>query len=224
MSKLENFAYLKASNSNSKKAPLIVMFHGYGSNKEDLFDLRNIFGDRFDYLALQGPVDLSHMGGQNSYAWFNLEFTDRGIRYNTEEIDPLITKMVATLTDIKKRYAANRPLYVLGFSQGAMLCHALLLKAGHLIDAAACLSGRKVDELFTGKQDWKGLENKPVFISHGISDEVIPINVGGRAIRDFYKTSPVNMLYKEYNMGHGIDYECQRHLTTWLGKVFSGKL
>ena len=217
MSQLE---YLHAQDAKSKDAPLVIMFHGYGSNKEDLFGLKPLFQNKTNVISVQAPIDLSHLGGWGAYAWFNLDFMPDGIHYKMKEVDKAIQQAIEFVEFAKAKHATEKSkIIVLGFSQGAMLCHAITLKAPKLVDASACLSGRMVDELFNDEPDFSALKDHPMFISHGTEDEVIPINVGGRGINKYYDGKGLNVTYREYRMAHGIDVDCQRDLVSWFNSV-----
>ena len=217
---MSQLQYLHAQDAKSKDAPLIIMFHGYGSNKEDLFGLKSLFNKKANTISVQAPIDLSYLGGYGSYAWFNLDFLPTGIPYKITEVDQAIAKAIEFVEYAKSKYATTKSkIIVLGFSQGAMLCHAVTLKAPKLVDASACLSGRMVDELFHNQHDFSKLKNHPMFISHGTEDEVIPINVGGRGIKKYYADKGLDITYQEYRMAHGIDFDCQRDLVQWFNKL-----
>ena len=217
---MSQLQYIHSIDAKSKDAPLIIMFHGYGSNKEDLFGLKPLFRNKANIISVQAPIDLSHLGGWGAYAWFNLDFMPDGIHYKMSEVDTAIEKAINFVEYAKDKYATDKSkIIVLGFSQGAMLCHAITLKAPKLIDASACLSGRMVDELFHDQHDFSLLKNHPIFISHGVDDEVIPIEVGGRGINKYYADKGLQLTYQEYDMAHGINVNCERDLVQWFNDL-----
>jgi phospholipase/carboxylesterase len=200
-------------NNSVESENCVVMLHGYGANKYDLFELKQFF-PKIHVISLEGPLDLAMMGAPGGRAWFNLEFTPYGISYNEEEIVDVLTKLAKEIKSIKDRF---KNVILLGFSQGCILTHGLLLQNPDLISAAICLSGRFSERVFL--DDFKpNLDGKPVFISHGLYDDVIPIQ-SGRQIMDFYKTTQADVTIKEYGMGHEISPNCTHDFEEWFTKL-----
>ena len=191
----------------------LVLLHGFGADENDLFDLKSLFPGTH-VISYRAPIDLSSFGYPGGRAWFPLDFTPYGIQYNDDEIKKAITIVTE---DVYKLRSLYEKLYICGFSQGAILTHALLLNNEVPLDGIAALSGRFNESIF--KDELKAnIENKDVFLSHGKVDEVIPIE-SGRQIFSYYESSKANVFSKEYFMGHGIDPECQMDLKTWYSKL-----
>ena len=71
---------------------------------------------------------------------------------------PLVAKTKEFVkTACKDFKCENSKIFLLGFSQGAMLIHGLILSKSLKLNGAACLSGRMVPYLFDPKRDWTGL-------------------------------------------------------------------
>ena len=109
---------------------------------------------------------------------------------------------------------------VMGFSQGAMISHALLLKGLVPLAGIAACSGRLVHELIddadAAKQNVPA--DLPVLLTHGTLDELIPIE-NGHALRDFYQTTPAHLTYVEEPVGHGIGSDGAAALAAWSRQV-----
>ena len=63
---------IRKSNNINKKAGSIFMFHGYGSNKEDLFSLEQFFPKSYTVVSFDAPISLPFGG----YSWFNIDYSD----------------------------------------------------------------------------------------------------------------------------------------------------
>ncbi|MCM8543372.1 MAG: hypothetical protein NE328_24090 [Lentisphaeraceae bacterium] len=204
---------LKKIDNGLKSNTCVVLLHGFGADEHDLFDLRRLFSG-VHVVSFQAPIDLSESGYMGGRAWFNLDFTPYGIEYDEEGVISAIATITAELKTIRGKFDK---LYICGFSQGAILTHAVFLQDNIVIDGIAALSGRYNESIFdeANKENIKG---KPVFLSHGTQDEVIPIS-SGRQIFDFYQSSEAEVFSREYSMGHGIDLDCQKDLMKWFSEL-----
>lgn len=196
--------------------PLLVTFHGYGSHMGDLHELRQVLDDRFHVISAQAPVDLSRMGMPGGWAWFDLVFTPgEGIGYDPAGAEQAIEQADAFLVQALEHSGADPDrVFLLGFSQGSMIAHALLLRGQVPVAGIAACSGRLVEEVFGDATSAEHLDGRRLFVSHGRFDDVIPVDCG-RRIRDWYASTPVVMEYHEYDMAHGIDPDCARDLAGW---------
>ena len=191
----------------------VVLLHGFGADENDLFDLQVLFPDAH-VVSFQAPIDLTPYGYFGGRAWFPLEFTPYGIEYNEDEVKKAIDLVEGELSSLRPKF---EKLYVCGFSQGSILTHAVFLNNNVPVDGIAGLSGRFNDSIFRDELK-ENIEGKPAFLSHGTEDDVIPI-VSGRQIFSFYADSKADVFSKEYRMGHGIDFECQKDLKDWYSKL-----
>ena len=63
---------IRKSNNTNKKAGSIFMFHGYGSNKEDLFSLEQYLPQSHTIISLEAPLKLPFGG----FSWFDIDYSD----------------------------------------------------------------------------------------------------------------------------------------------------
>ncbi|HEO65903.1 MAG TPA: hypothetical protein ENI73_08545 [Spirochaetes bacterium] len=197
---------------SGKPAPLLLMFHGYGSSKEDLFGLSTHLDTRFRVISIQGPDRIDESGLTIGFSWFPIYMTEQGIGYDQKTAEQIIPRVHDFILAMAKEYNAQ-DVFLLGFSQGAMVCHAVLLAYPKLLRGVAALSGR-ASHLFDKTYRLDYLKDFPLFVSHGVHDDIIPID-SGRQIRDFYQKTPVNLDYQEYSMGHEINMDCLKDLQRW---------
>jgi phospholipase/carboxylesterase len=194
--------------------PLLVVLHGFGANMSDLVGLP--LDPRFHKLFVQAPLDLAAQGMPGGRAWFELSFDFEGIHYDEDSARAAISDFAAALPTLCAKAGADPDrITVLGFSQGAMIAHGLFLRHSSLLHSIVGLSGRKVDSLFDTAADLSGIADKPVFLSHGTFDPIIPV-ASGHGIRDFYAASPATDSWHEYPMGHEISMDCMRDLQRWF--------
>ncbi len=200
---------IKAENIN-KKSPCVVMLHGYGSNEEDLFGLSNYFPKNYITISFRAPIILP-MGG---YAWSNINNSMTNEYSILQEAKYSLKLLHKSLRILINHYNINeKDISLIGFSQGCILSWALAINSPKLIRRAVTLSGYIVPELLN--LPTKNVNNLLAYNSHGISDEIIPIEKARRSI-DLIKKNNPNVIYKEYDQGHGINNDNLNDLLEWM--------
>jgi len=111
--------------------------------------------------------------------------------------------------------ADSRRVYIMGFSQGAIISLALALIHPEKVDGAVVMSGCFPSEVLERELDLKALEGMPLLVMHGTYDPVLPIN-HGHTLRTRLSALPVKVTYREYPMGHEVSPESLRDVSTWL--------
>ncbi|MDG2201045.1 MAG: hypothetical protein P8K80_07670 [Phycisphaerales bacterium] len=204
-------------------APLLITFHGYGSHMGDLHELRHLLDDRLHVVSAQAPIDLAPSGMPGGWAWFDLLFTPgEGIGYDEPSAARAVEQADAFVTETMQRLGTEPDqLHLLGFSQGSMIAHALLLRGSTPPAGVAACSGRLVDEVFAARPDPDRLQDRRLFVSHGRFDDVIPVQCG-QDIRDWYQPTGIDLEYHEYDMAHGLDQSCMQDLANWFTKTIDG--
>jgi phospholipase/carboxylesterase len=110
--------------------------------------------------------------------------------------------------------ADPRRVYILGFSQGAILTLALAARAPELLAGVVPLSGYLDPETMpaSGPASLNGL---PILQMHGTYDDVIPV-AAAHMTRDLLGQTGARHEYHEYPIGHGIHPEGLRVIQGWL--------
>ncbi len=192
--------------------PLLLLLHGYGANEDDLFSLAQYLDDRFMIVSARAPVVLQPM----SYAWFNLGFTPQGVIVDPEEVESGRQTLHKFIGEIVQGYKIDpNAVYLMGFSQGAMMSLAVALTYPGSAAGVVAMSGRMLPQTLGMIPDKDALKGLPIFVAHGARDMLIPINQG-RDARAKLSELPVSLTYREYDMGHEISYDSLRDSTEWL--------
>ncbi|MBI1765474.1 MAG: alpha/beta fold hydrolase [Acidobacteria bacterium] len=195
-----------------EKAPLLLLLHGYGANEDDLFGLAPYVDERFLVISARAPVRL----GLGMHAWFRLGFTPEGILIDPHEVEQARTILRRFLDELLAAYPVDtNAIYLLGFSQGAMMGLDLALREPELIAGVAALSGRIMPSSLETLAEPDRLIGLPVFVAHGTEDNILPIS-HGRATRERLGELPVSLTYREYEMGHTISGDSLREVADWL--------
>lgn len=195
-----------------ERAPLLLLLHGYGSNEHDLFGLTPYLDERTLIVSARAPLLL----GPGSYAWFEITFVPQGITVDRQQVIDSAQLVTRFIDEVISAYSVDPSrIYLIGFSQGASLSAFVALTRPDLVAGAALLSGYISDDLRTLSAPPQQLAGKPFLVHHGTFDEVLPIG-NGRASRDFLRTLPVDLRYREYPMGHTISQDSLSDLVVWL--------
>ena len=199
--------------SNQNNLKVIFLLHGYGSNEEDLYSLKEIIPSNYVIISLRAPITI----GLNSYAWYSINFENNIDRWI--DIDEAINSKNIVINDIllhlKDLEIVNKRVSILGFSQGAILSWSIGIEHPDLIKNIIPLSGFYHPEITLKNLNFKFRLN--CFSSHGINDEVIPIDWARRGIQILDKKN-INIEFNEYQSGHEISKENLRDVIEWLNK------
>ncbi len=198
----------------SELPPLLLLLHGIGSNEKDLYSLVPYLDPRFLVISARAPQPWN-----SGYAWFELVFTEAGPVADLDEILQSYQQLYQFLLTVTARYQADpKQIYVMGFSQGAMMSLCLALLQPQLLAGVVIMSGRLDTELIAQIQDPIDLNHLPIFVAHGLYDTVLPIDYG-RYIRDQLNQLPVQLTYKEYPMSHQVSEESLGDISNWLTQL-----
>ena len=198
----------------SSTPPLLLLLHGIGSNEEDLLGLAPYLDERLLVVSARAPIVM----GPAAYGWFNIEFTPQDIVADVEQAKESLRLLPAFIDELIESYGAdNRCVYLMGFSQGAMMSLALALTSPERIAGVVIMSGRFPSQVLEEEPDKRALEGMPFLVTHGIYDPVIPIEQG-RDVRENLKLLSVELAYHEYSMGHEVSMESLRAVSAWLSK------
>jgi len=199
--------------SHQKNLKVIFLLHGYGSNEEDLYSLKEFFPSNFITISLRAPISI----GLDSYAWYSINFENDIDRWI--DIDEAIRAKNIIIKDIllhlKDLAFTNERVSLLGFSQGAILSWSIGIEYPNLIKNILPLSGFYHSEITETNLIHKDRLNS--FSTHGINDQVIPVDWARRGLQSLIEYN-INIEFKEYESGHEINNENLRDVIEWLIK------
>ena len=104
----------------------------------------------------------------------------------------------------------------MGFSQGCMISYTLSINYPKKYKKVIGLSGKIPYEIlkYDEKEDYT---DHNFFCSHGIYDQVIPIEIG-RESDKWLSKNKISHKYLEFDSAHGINAENFEQMTHWLNK------
>jgi len=181
------------------------MLHGYGANEYDLIGMADALDSRFTVISVRAPLSL----GNGSYAWFPLAFTDEGIKVlDTKAAIQSRALILKFLDEVIAHYPINpKQIVLMGFSQGSSMAYSIALTEPHRLMGMVAMSGRLPDERLLKLAPAEHLKNFPIFVSHGLYDDILPIHNGRESERRLRELQ-FNVTYKEYPMAHQVSSAC----------------
>ncbi len=205
---------LRPREESSGQPPALLMLHGRGSNEMDLLDLAGALDGRFLTLSPRAPLALGF-----GYHWY--EFSRVGVP-DPQTFEHGLGTLRRFVDEVVEGYDIDpAQLYVLGFSQGAVMTGALALTNPPLIAGAVMLSGYL--PLHSGLSiDEPALAGRPYFVAHGTHDAVIPVTFG-REARAYLERVAVDLTYHEYPMAHQVEYAELQAIGAWLTEHLNRK-
>ena len=207
-----SLAYRMRPAGRAGTSPLIVLLHGLGSNESDLFALAPLLDPRFVVASVRAP----HSLGPNAFSWFSIDFTADGLTIDVQQGRHSCTMVVTFVMELSDMLHIDRSsVFLMGFSQGAMLAAAISLARPDLLAGTALMSGALVPDLADVPASTESLEGFPIVQVHGRWDTVLPVELG-RESRRRLAALPVDLEYAEFDMGHEVTSESFALVQGWL--------
>jgi phospholipase/carboxylesterase len=192
-----------------EQSPLILLLHGLGSDEEDLGGLGPQLPPQYAIASARAPLAFPYGGN----AWFPLDRDETGEIVMDETVAAESLEQLVTTID---SLATQHPtIYLMGFSQGAMMSLYAALKYPQKIAGAVLMSGALLPKAWEERATNAELLNKPFLITHGLFDELITID-RGREIYESLQKIPVDVTYKTYPMAHEVSRESLVDIKLWL--------
>jgi phospholipase/carboxylesterase len=178
----------------------LVLLHGRGADERDLLPLLDLLDPdrRLVGAAPRGPLALPP-GGAHWYVIRRVGFPDPPtFRAGLDRAAAWLDGLPAALGVPLERTVLG------GFSQGAVMAHALGLGRGRPHPAGVIALSGFIPTVEGFELDPEGRREVPMAIGHGTEDAVIPVR-HGREARDRLEAAGLTVTYRESLMGHTVD-------------------
>ena len=203
---------IRRSKNTNQKAGSIFMFHGYGSNKEDLFSLEQYLPQSHTIISLEAPLKLPFGG----FSWFDIDYSDvieNNLDKRYKEINESIDGLLSNIDKhIESEKLDENDVTILGFSQGGSICWKLGLdfseRFRRIIPLSSFIHPSYLNE------DLSYYKDLDIYSSHGTLDEVIPISLVENYIESLTKKN--NLVFDKFEAGHTISQENLINLIKWI--------
>lgn len=192
---------------SAKTYPALLVMHGMGSNEQNMLSLVNGLEEHFFIFSIRGPLNQSP-----GYAYFTIQGYGKPYK---EVFDQAVTKLTSFIEYAYKKYPLDlSQIYLLGFSQGAILSMTLALILGERIKGVVALSGY-IPGFVKEKYDIKPVDRTSLFISHGDMDQVLPYE-WCVANSEYFQSLGTKVTFKTYHEGHSVSMQNLKDFKEWL--------
>jgi phospholipase/carboxylesterase len=207
--------YLEQSTPDSRDQPLVIFLHGYGSNEQDLFGMKDELPKPYTYLSVRAPLVLE----EGSYQWFRKKGEGA---YNGETDDlkssgQLLLDFIAKAA--QKYHTEPGKVFLVGFSQGAIMSYEVGLRHPEAVGGIAALSGRILPVLKSELKPDEKRQSLAIFIGHGTADKRLPYSDGAEANSLLQSVSLEPEFHAYQGVGHNISAEELQDLSAWLQRL-----
>jgi len=200
---------LKFDNIESKtqNSHALILFHGYGGNTDSLKPLLNMISFKKDvsFYFLQAP----YLMKSKSYSW-SYEISP-GVWERDEPkvlLDDFFNKFIFSQYE-------HENVFLLGFSQGALICFEYGLNINKSVGGIFPISGftRNSPQIHPSQID------TPLIIGHGDNDQVIDISSSENAYKYYTEVKKMNNVdLIKYKGGHKISLKYLKAINLFMSQ------
>ena len=210
---LSLYHIIRPSSILNKKAPVLFMLHGYGSNEEDLFSFANELPEDLFIISIRAPYNMQPFGN----AWYAINFdAEQGKWSDDEQAKSSRDKISKFITEACNAYHLDHEnATLLGFSQGTILSYAVALSYPEKVQRVIALSGYINENILAANYQNNDFSNLKIYSSHGSVDQVIPVEWASRA-PEFLIKLHIKNTYEEFPVGHGVAPQNFYSFKKWL--------
>ncbi len=210
---LSLYHIIKKPGTTTEKPPVLFMFHGYGSNEEDLFSFAHELPEKLCIISARAPYEMMPPG----YAWYSINFDAEAGKWSNHEEARQSRELIAKFIDEAcKAYNLDHDnVSLMGFSQGTILSYAVALSHPEKVKNVIALSGYINEDILAGNYKDKDHSGLQFYCSHGSMDIVIPVDWARKAPGILDKLKIENS-YEEFPVGHGVAPQNFYAFRDWL--------
>lgn len=197
----------------TENAPLLIMFHGYGSDENDLFSFASELPEELFIISTKAPLPMQPYGN----AWYSINFDAENGKWSDDEEALKSRDLIAQFIDeAVNNYPVNKNnISLLGFSQGTILSYAVALTYPEKVKNIIALSGYINPNLLPENLETKDYSKLNFYASHGSVDQVIPVEWARKAPK-FLTALNIKHQYSEFPVGHGVAPQNFYAFKEWL--------
>lgn len=203
----------KPAVTTKEKPAALFMFHGYGSDENDLFSFATELPEELFIISVRAPRPMQPQGN----SWYTIHWDGPDGKFN--DVPEAIESRDAIANFIKEATEAYcldaNNITLLGFSQGCILSLATAISYPNLAKNVIGLSGYIDPEMLVTGYENANFSNLNIFVSHGTVDQVIPVE-WAKKTPEFLETIGIKTILNEYPVGHGVAPQNFYDFKKWL--------
>lgn len=204
-----SLTYLSTDHAK-RGAPLLLLLHGVGGSERDLLRLKPYFPS-FRVISVRAP----HTLAPERFAWFQVAFTPEPV-HNAAEAEMSRQTLITFINELTERFSVTREeVYLLGFSQGAIMALSVALTTPQRVAGVVAMSGRILQEVSATVTPSPEHPQPPVLVTHGVHDGKLPVH-HARAAKAVLESLSVALTYREYPVGHELSEANLEDVGVWL--------
>ncbi|MBP2832722.1 alpha/beta fold hydrolase [Aquimarina sp. U1-2] len=196
-----------------ENSPVLFMFHGYGSDENDLFSFAPELPEELCIISVRAPYPMQPSGN----AWYAIHFDAPGGKFSDDEQAIVSRDKIANFIDEAIQAYTLDPdnVTLLGFSQGTILSYAVALSYPKKVKNVIALSGYINTDIMKEKHEDQDFSTLHIYCSHGNVDQVIPVEWARQAPVYLSKLGIKTELH-EFPVGHGVAPQNFYQFKEWL--------
>ena len=193
-----------------KSNRVILLLHGWTGDENSMWTFARSLNPDYWMIAPRAPYALS----QGGYTWRAPSANPNPHPRGWPTLAGL-RPATALLADLLERWGVandvdTKQVDVMGFSQGGAMTISFALFYPHLVRRLGVLAGfapHGADAFIPTRP----LEGKPVFVTHGTLDEMVPIDLARYSVQ-LLEDAGAHITYCEAEVGHKVSADCRKAL------------
>ena len=202
----------------SDSRTVLMLLHGIGANEQSVAPLTTGADQRLNVISVRAPLQI----GPLSFAWYPTTFGPNGPVIDAKQAEQGRRDLLCFIEQYRKEHDIDH-LYLMGFSQGAIMAAVAALSAPTLIQGIVAFSGRFPDEFRGVVDSARELSETRLWIGHGTEDEKLPIQLG-RSMRNSLLQFGAEFTYSEFSGGHQVTQEMLTQAHHWITSQLNAHL
>lgn len=199
----------------------VIWMHGLGADGSDFVSIVPELGlDPTAHIRFVFPnapaIPVTCNGGYVMPAWYDILSLDKnsravdsaGIIHSRQQIRDLIQRE-------ESRGIPSQRIFLAGFSQGGAMAYTAALTHPDPLAGIIALSTYLPSPELAAEEASPANRTIPIFAAHGTEDDVVSIELGGRA-REYLNQNGYTCDWREYPMPHSVCIEEIRDIGAWL--------
>lgn len=203
-------SYLPPTYVHSYAYPLLVLFHGRGSNEEQVLKLApKVSNQNFVYLSLRGPEQMGvrKSSGESAFGWSH------------ENPDDMFSEYVKLSVQLARAtyHIHSERIFLMGVREGAEAAYRAAFTLGEKVAGVIALNGTMPAPAGKPLFRMNDVKHMKIFQAHGTMMPDLP--TADRDYRALYAAG-ADVEYRRYETGRKITKQMLVDINTWLiGRV-----